>query len=143
MNKVVLMGRLVKEPEVRYTQTGKVAASFTLAIDRPFTSQNGQREADFIPCVIWGKSAELMGNTVSKGQRVLVEGRIQVRSYKDNQGNNRYVTEVVCDGFEYIERKQNTMQQAPQMPPQAQKQGYVQPNTQNGYNVPYDEEIPF
>ena len=76
MNKVILMGRLVRDPEVRYTHTGKVVAQFTLAVDRPFTNQDGQREADFINCVLWGKPAELLGNGVHKGQKVLVEGRL-------------------------------------------------------------------
>jgi single-strand DNA-binding protein len=87
MNKVILMGRLVRDPEVRYTQTGKVVAQFTLAVDRPFTNQDGQREADFINCVLWGKSAELLGNGVHKGQKVLVEGRLQIRSYDAKDGS--------------------------------------------------------
>ena len=72
MNKVILMGRLTRDPEVRYTQTGKVVCQFTLAVDRPFANQEGQREADFIAIVVWGKIAELCGNSLTNGQRALV-----------------------------------------------------------------------
>ena len=86
MNKVILLGRLTKDPDVRYTQSGKVVCSFTLAVNRPFLSKNGSREADFIPCVLWGKMAETAGNSLAKGHRVLVEGRLQIRSYDDDTG---------------------------------------------------------
>ncbi len=105
MNKIILLGRLVKDAEIKYTEGGKVVAIFTLAVDRPFTGQNGKREADFINCQLWGKSAETLGNTVTKGQRVLVDGRLQIRSYTAKDGSKRYATEVVCNNFEYIERK--------------------------------------
>lgn len=105
MNRVILLGRLTKDPEVRYTQTGKVVCQFTLAVDRPFSGQEGKKEADFIPVVIWGKQAETLGNSVTKGQRLLVEGRLQVRSY-DKDGSKHFVTEVIADRFEYIERKE-------------------------------------
>ena len=104
MNRIILLGRLTKEPEVRYTNTGKVVASFTMAVDRPFTGQDGKREADFIPVVIWGKPAETIGNYVQKGHRVLVEGRLQIRSYDGKDGQKRWVTEVIADRFEFIEK---------------------------------------
>jgi len=107
MNKIILMGRLVRDPEVRYTNSGKVVCQFTLAVDRPYSGQDGQREADFIPVVIWGKSAETAGNNVKKGQRLLVDGRLQIRSYDANDGNKRWVTEVIADHFEFVERKEN------------------------------------
>lgn len=127
MNKIVLMGRLVKDPEVKYTTTNKVVCQFTLAVERPFTGQDGKREADFINCQIWGKSAETLGNSVTKGQRVLVEGRLQISSYTAKDGTKRYATEVVCGSFEYIERKT------------AQKSEMDSFGTQ----VPFDEEIAF
>ena len=96
MNRIILLGRLTRDPEVRYTQTGKVVCQFTLAVDRPFANQDGQREADFIPVVIWGKQAETCGNSLTKGQRVLVEGRLQIRSYDAKDGSKRYVTEVIA-----------------------------------------------
>lgn len=127
MNKIVLMGRLTKDPEVKYTTTNKVVCQFTLAVERPFTGQDGKREADFINCQIWGKSAETLGNSVTKGQRVLVEGRLQISSYTAKDGSKRYATEVVCGNFEYIERKT------------AQKSEMETFGTQ----VPFDEEIAF
>lgn len=136
MNKVILLGRLVKDADVRYTNSGKVVAAFTLAVDRPFAGADGKREADFINCQIWGKPAELMGNSVQKGQRVLVEGRLQIRSYEDKQGAKRYVTEVVCDRFEYIERKADTTSGGQH---NAQQGGFGS----MGEQVPFDEEIPF
>lgn len=105
MNRIILLGRLTKDPEVRYTNTGKVVCQFTLAVDRPFANQEGQREADFIPVVIWGKQAETCGNSLTKGQRALVEGRLQIRSYDGKDGNKHWVTEVIADRFEFIERK--------------------------------------
>ena len=74
MNKIILMGRLTKDPEVRYTQSGKVVCQFTIAVDRPFSGEDGKKEADFIPIIIWGKPAEIAGNSLAKGHRVLVEG---------------------------------------------------------------------
>lgn len=145
MNRIILLGRTVKDAEVRYTQTGKVVASFTLAVDRPFTSQDGKKEADFINCQLWGKSAETFGNTVSKGQRVLVEGRLQIRSYDAKDGSKRWITEVVCDRFEYVERRadaQNAPQSSPQdTPKQAASMGGSMESF--GSTVPFDEEIPF
>ena len=143
MNKIILLGRLTKDPEVRYTQSGKVVAQFTLAVDRPFTGANGQKEADFIPVVIWGKSAELVGNSLSKGQRALVEGRVQIRSYDANDGSKRWVTEVIADRFEYIECKADAQQARPQTsaPPQQQPQATGDWTTMGGQV--FDEEIPF
>lgn len=86
MNKVILLGRLTKDPEVRYTSTGKVVAQFTLAVDRPFSGPNGEREADFLPVILWGKQGETAGNSLQKGHRALVEGRVQTRSYDGKDG---------------------------------------------------------
>ncbi len=135
MNKVILLGRLTKDPEVKYTSTDKVVTSFTLAVDRPFANKDGQREADFINCQIWGKSAEILGNSVKKGQRVLIEGRLQVRSYEDKDKAKRWVTEVVAEHFEYIERKEG-----------GSSTGGTKANgdfTSMGSQVPFDEKIPF
>ena len=106
MNKIIVMGRLVRDPEIKYTQSGKVVATFTLAVDRPFSGENGQRESDFIPCVLWGKQAETVGNCVHKGQRLLVEGRLQIRNYDAKDGSKRYVTEIICNGFEFVEKRE-------------------------------------
>ena len=104
MNNVRMVGRLTKDPEIRTTTTGKSIASFTLAVDRRF-KQEGQPTADFIPCVSFGKTAEVCGKYLSKGNRCGVEGRIQVRSYDAQDGSKRYVTEVVVDNVEFLENK--------------------------------------
>lgn len=132
MNKIMLLGRLTKDPEVRYTQSGACAAQFTLAVDRPYT-KDGSREADFIPCVTWGKTSETIGNYVHKGQRLLVEGRLQIRSYDAKDGSKRWVTEVIVNHAEFIERKE---QQAVQQPAPQSMESF-------GQMVPFDEEIPF
>ena len=104
MNNVSLVGRLTKDPEMRYTQTGTGVANFTLAINRPFKSQDGQEEADFIRCVAFGKRAETIANYVKKGNRFGVTGRIQTGSYQNDQGQTVYTTDVVVDGFTFLER---------------------------------------
>ena len=106
MNKWIGLGRLVKDPEVKYTESGKVVTQFTLAVNRPFINQQGQNEADFIPVVVWGKQAELIGNSCAKGHRLLVEGRIQIRSYDGKDGQKRWVTEVIASSMEFIEKKE-------------------------------------
>lgn len=95
MNKVILMGRLTKDPEVRYTQTGKVVTQFILAVDRPFKDADGNKETDFIPVVVWGKAAELVGNSCQKGHRLLVDGRLQIRSYEVKEGGKRWAQESI------------------------------------------------
>ena len=108
MNTITLLGRLTKNPEARYTSTGKAVTLFTLAVNRPYTNSDGQKEADFINCQAWGKTAEVVGNHVSKGDRLLVEGRLQIRSYTDKEGVKRYATEVVVNRVEFIEQKKDS-----------------------------------
>lgn len=108
MNTITLLGRLTKNPEARYTSTGKAVTLFTLAVNRPYTNSDGQREADFINCQAWGKTAEVIGNHVSKGDRLLAEGRLQIRSYTDKEGVKRYATEVVVNRVEFIEQKKDS-----------------------------------
>lgn len=139
MNRIILLGRLTKDPEVRYTNTGKVVAQFTLAVDRPFTGPDGKREADFIPVIIWGKQAETVGNSMQKGHRALVEGRLQIRSYDGKDGQKHWVSEVIADRFEFIERKADGAGGAPAQAPAPQQGGFENFGTQ----VPFDEEIPF
>lgn len=105
MNKVILIGRLTKDPELRYTSSNIATASFSLAVDRNFTNQNGEREADFINIVVWRKQAENCKNYLSKGSQVAVEGRIQTRSYDGQDGQKRYVTEVVADNVQFLGTK--------------------------------------
>lgn len=104
MNKVILTGHIARDPEVRYTQSGKAVATFSLAVDRRF-AQEGQPTADFIPCVAWGKTAETIGQYCSKGKKIGVEGRMQVRSYEAKDGGKRYATDVIMDSFEFLESK--------------------------------------
>lgn len=104
MNHFVGIGRLTRDPEVRYTQSGKAYARFTLAIDRR-KSGDGNQQADFISCVAWEKTAEVISQHCTKGKKIAVEGRIQTRSYDGNDGNKRYVTEVVVQSMEFCDSK--------------------------------------
>ena len=107
----MLIGRLTKDPELRYTQSGIAVASFTLAVDRPFKNQQGDREADFIPIVVWRKQAENCANYLTKGSQAGVEGRIQVRSYEAQDGTKRWVTEIVADYVHFLSAKSQSQSQ--------------------------------
>ena len=106
-NRVTLIGRLTKDVELRYTTTGKAVTNFTLAVDRRFKSQSEQQEADFLPIVVWGKTAENCDRYIRKGSKVCVSGRLQIRNYKDKDGNNRYATEIVADEVVFLDNKQS------------------------------------
>lgn len=106
INRVILVGRLVRDPELRFTASGKAVGSFTLAVDRPFTNQQGEREADFINIVAWGKRAETCANYLKKGRQVALEGRLQIRSYDDSQGIRRKAAEIVADNVMFLDRGQ-------------------------------------
>ena len=103
LNRVILIGRLTKDPELRYTPTGVAVTTFTLAVDRGFTNQQGQREADFINIVTWRGLAENVANYLKKGRLAAVEGRLQTRNYENNEGKRVYVTEVVADNVRFLE----------------------------------------
>ncbi|OAX45742.1 single-stranded DNA-binding protein [Paenibacillus sp. AD87] len=103
LNRVILIGRLTRDPELRYTPAGVAVTQFTLAVDRPFTSQGGEKEADFIPVVTWRQLAETCANYLRKGRLAAVEGRIQVRNYENNEGKRVYVTEVIADNVRFLE----------------------------------------
>ncbi|NPV53418.1 MAG: single-stranded DNA-binding protein [Firmicutes bacterium] len=104
MNRVVLVGRLARDPELRYTQSGIPVANFTIAVNRPFTNQQGEREADFIDVVVWRAQAENCANYLTKGSLAGVDGRLQVRSYETPEGQKRRVTEVIADRVEFLGR---------------------------------------
>lgn len=104
LNRAILIGRLTRDPELKYIPSGTPVTSFTLAVDRPFTNKEGEREADFIPIVVWRKLAENCANYLSKGSLVAVEGRIQVRTY-EQEGQRRYVTEIIADNVRFLERR--------------------------------------
>lgn len=105
INQTVLVGRLTKDPDLRYTANGAAVASFSLAVNRNFTNASGEREADFINCVIWRKPAETLANYARKGTLIGVTGRIQTRNYENNQGQRVYVTEVAAENFQLLERR--------------------------------------
>lgn len=139
MNRIILLGRLTREPEVKVTSSDKTTTTFGLAVDRPFKNRDGKKEADFINIVAWNKTAEVAGNYLHKGEHCLVEGRLQIRSYEGKDGQKHYVTEVVADRLELIERKKDSS---------SQKQGFdamgddITQDVQKGY-VTFDEEVPF
>lgn len=105
INRSVLVGRLTRDPELRYTNGGAAVATFTIAVNRQFTNQNGEREADFISCVIWRKAAENFTNFTHKGSLIGIDGHIQTRNYENQQGTRIYVTEVVVDNFSLLESR--------------------------------------
>lgn len=127
LNRVCLTGRLTKDVDLRYTQSGTAVGSLTLAVNRLFTNQQGEHEADFINCVIWRKSAESFANFAHKGSLVGIDGRIQTRNYESQQGQRVYVTEVVVDNFALLEPrgKSNNSddQQRDNVPPQRKGNG--------------------
>lgn len=124
INTAILLGRLTREPDMRTTQSGTPVASFTLAVDRGRRDENGQTQADFIPCVAWQKTAETIGRYVTKGQLIAVRGRIQTRRYKDREGFDRTMTEVIVDEFSFAEPRNNTIGASPTPAPQP---AYQQP----------------
>ena len=131
MNKIILMGRLARDPESRKSASGNTVTSFVLAVDRPFKAENGKKEADFINIVTWNRTAEAAFTYLHKGQRALVEGRLQIRSYDGKDGNKHYVTEVICNNLEFIEKKGTGDQK--------------NPGAMGSFGEPmkFDEEVPF
>lgn len=111
LNKIIIMGRLTRDPEMRHTQTGTAVASLTLACDRDFKPQNGEKETDFIDVVVWAKTAEFAANYFTKGRMAIVEGRLQVRNWQDKDGNKRKTTEVVADRMYFGDSKQEGKKQ--------------------------------
>ena len=107
MNHIVIIGRLTKDPELRYTPNGVAVGSFTVAVDRPFNNDNGDREADFIPVVVWQKLAENCANHLKKGRLVAVEGRLQIRSYDTQDGQKRRVAEIVASNVQFLDRSKD------------------------------------
>ncbi len=112
LNRVVLIGRLTKDPELRYTPNGVAVASFTLAVNRARPNQQGEREADFIPIVVWQKQAENCANYLGKGRMVAVDGRLQVRNYEGKDGVRRWVTEVIAENVRFLDKKDSSSEAA-------------------------------
>ncbi|MFC0186672.1 single-stranded DNA-binding protein [Fictibacillus aquaticus] len=129
LNRVVLVGRLTKDPELKYTPNGVAVANFTLAVNRPFSNQQGEKEADFINCVVWRKPAENVANYLKKGSLAGVDGRMQTRSYDNNQGQRVYVTEVMAESVQFLEPRNANA-----------GQGQYQPQTANNFGGPSNND---
>lgn len=130
MNKVILIGRLVRDPELSYTQSGKAVCKFTLAVDRQFAKE-GEQSADFINVVVWNKAGESAAKYLAKGRQTAVEGRLQIRSYDGDDGKKRWLTEVVADRVEFIGSGGGGTKKADDL-------------EDFGYEVQFDEsEVPF
>ena len=141
INRVILVGRLTKDPEYRQTPNGVSVATFTLAVNRPFTNSQGEREADFINVVVFRRQAENVNNYLSKGSLAGVDGRIQSRNYENNEGRRVFVTEVVADNVQFLEPKNNNQQNN-----QSQQQGQAPANNNpfSNNNVDIDtDDLPF
>lgn len=143
MNNVSLIGRLTGTPELKRTQSGLAYARFNIAVDRQFVKQGEERQADFIPILVWNKTAEFVCKYFEKGRRIALNGRIQTGSYKDKDGNTRYTTYVVADNVEFCDSKGNTDSNAQQ--PQQKQQTQATNHMSNPPTVTEDsgEDLPF
>ena len=162
MNRVVLVGRLVKDPELKRTTADIPVVQFTIAVNRQFAGQNGERQADFISCVVWRQQAENLAKYMRKGNQIGVDGRLQVRTYEDAGGVKRYVTEVVCDQIQFLEKigtreggysDVNTYDIPTESPKQVQNDHYSSYNSKDDDMDPFknineissisDDDVPF
>lgn len=136
INRVVLVGRLTRDPELRRTQNGTSVASFTLAIDNRLKDANGQYTTSFIPCVVWNQQAENCVRFIHKGSLVGIEGRLNQRTYQNKEGNNVQVIEVMCDSVQYLDPKKQ--EESPKETPTQT----AETNKPNNVDVP-DDDLPF
>ncbi|WP_079479699.1 single-stranded DNA-binding protein [Halobacillus salinus] len=138
LNRVVLVGRLTKDPALRYTPNGVAVANFTVAVNRPFSNKQGDQEADFVNCVAWRRPAENLAQFMNKGSQVGVDGRLQTRSFDNQEGQRVFITEVVADSVQFLESKKNNQgsgQSSNQSPP---------PNNQSDEPIDIsDDDLPF
>lgn len=140
MNRVILVGRLTKDPELKFTPNGVAVATFTLAVQRPFTNQQGEREADFINCVVWRRPAENVAQFLKRGSMAGVDGRVQSRSYDGQDGKKVYVTEVMAESVQFLEPKNGGQQQ------ESSGQNQSSGRSNNSYNRDInisDDDLPF
>ena len=145
INNVTLIGRLTKDVELKCTPANQAVAQFTLAVNRTFKNVNGERESDFINCVIWRKSAENFANFVKKGALIGITGRIQTRNYENQQGQRVYITEVIAENFQMLESRNQQHEQQQAQPQQATQQQAKQPDPFAG-GAPTslnDDDLPF
>lgn len=158
INNVVLVGRMTKDAELRYTQSNQAVATFTLAVNRNFKNQNGEREADFINCVIWRQQAENLANWAKKGALIGITGVIQTRNYENQQGQRVYVTEVIANSFQLLESRNSQNQSGnfqtgnssnygntnsmPNFSREAEQTSFFRGNTTNPLDIS-DDDLPF
>ena len=143
INKSILVGRITKDPEIKMTQTNIPVCNFTLAVNRQFTDTSGERQADFISCVAWRKTAELMGSYVKKGALLGIEGRIQTRQYDAEDGTTRYVTEVVCDSVQFLESKSDRDADQTPYKKQEDQSAEVDEFYQTSKQLAAEDDLPF
>jgi len=134
LNRVVLIGRLTKDPDLRYSQSGVASANFTLAVDRKFKNAQGEKETDFIPCVAFRQLAELCANYLAKGRLAAVDGRIQVSTYNDKEGQKRWTTEIIADDVRFLSPKDSGG---------ANAEPSYSGRSSLGQDVNLDDDIPF
>ncbi|PRT33933.1 single-stranded DNA-binding protein [Bacillus wiedmannii] len=149
MNRTVLVGRLTKDPDLRYTPNGVAVATFTLAVKKAFANQRGERESDFISCVVWRKAAENVANYLKKGSLAGVDGRLQTRNYEGQDGKRVYVTEVLCEYVQFLEPKNYRLENREQ----SFNSGYANVGANNKNSDPFskvgqpidisDDDLPF
>lgn len=143
MNKFLATGRLTKDVDLKYTSNGTAVGTFTLAVNRQFTNDKGEREADFIQCVVWRKPAETLANYTRKGSHIEIEARIQTRSYDNAEGKRVYVTEAVVESFGFLDKKSDSGQTTNQSPSQSNSQ-QRDPFEKNGQPIDIqDDDLPF
>ncbi|APC50118.1 single-stranded DNA-binding protein [Virgibacillus halodenitrificans] len=145
LNRVVLVGRLTKDPDLRYTPNGVAVANFTIAVNRPFSNQQGNREADFINCVVWRRPAENLANFMKKGSMIGVDGRVQTRTFEGQDGKTVFVTEIVADSVQFLESKGSSQDrgQGASGFQQNSNQNQFQPNQNQNQNQNQPQEDPF
>ena len=136
LKRTVLVGRITKDPELRYTQSNIAYCKFTVAVNRTFTEQNGERKADFITCMAWRNQAENLARFIKKGGLIGLEGRIQTGSYDDQNGNKQYTTDVVCDSIQFLEPKQTEQYNRP-------TETRVEPTKQRRIDNTQNQPLPF
>ena len=140
MNKAILIGRLTKDPELRTTPTGRNVCQFSIAVNRAYTNANGEREADFINCVVWDKQAENLARYQKKGNQIAVDGRIQTRNYDDKDGKRVYVTEILATNISFLDAKgsSNSVSSFSSLPEPPMEQEVVQPERVETVSVEKD-----
>ena len=150
INNVVLVGRMTKDAELRHTPSNVAVATFTLAVNRNFKNENGEREADFINCVIWRQQAENLANWAKKGALIGITGRIQTRNYENQQGQRVYVTEVIAESFQLLESRtaregQGGNYNSPHQAPAQSTPNFAREESSFGASNPLDisDDLPF